>query len=161
MPLAFQAPSAIVDSLYSENRSNAVAKLLNHIQQQETLDANGIFATTLKIKMTLVRSNEKGAEIVKLGNSGPNAVAITLTEEDIRERYPWDYETLTEKLRNRYVDFLANQKYHDIRKPLEHEASICHKRLLNPDNANGPTKRFYSSNIVQKFDEHYNKKLLR
>lgn len=87
-------------------------------------------------------------------------MAVTLTEEDIRERYPWDYETLTKRLRSRYTDFLANQKYHDLRQPLETQAALCHTRLLTPENANSSTKKFYSPNMVARFDEHYQKKLL-
>tara|TARA_B100000378_G_scaffold273760_1_gene267145 strand:+ start:100 stop:981 length:882 start_codon:yes stop_codon:yes gene_type:complete len=160
MPLAFQPPAAVVESLYSDQRSTAVSRLLDHIQQQEVQQAGGSFAATLKIKMTLSRSNDNDAEVVKLGKGGANTVAITLSEEDIRERYPWDYETLTKRLRERYSDFLANQKYHDLRQPLEAVASLCHTRLLNPENAASSTKKFYSPNIVQKFDGHYQRKLI-
>lgn len=160
MPLAFQPPAAVVESLYSDQRSTAVAKLLEHIQQQEVQQGDGPFAATLKIKMTLSRSNDKDAEVVKVGKGGANTVAVTLTEEDIRDRYQWDYKTLTKRLRDRYTDFLANQKYHDIRQPLEAQPALCHTRLLNPENADSSAKKFYSANIVARFDEHYQKKLL-
>lgn len=160
MPLAFQPPAAIIESLYSDQRSAAVAKLLEHIQQQEAQQGDGIFAATLKIRMTLSRSNDDDAEVVRVGRGGANAIAITLTEEDIRNRYPWDYNTLTQKLRDRYVDFLANKKYHYLRRPLEAEAGLCHTRLLDPENANSSTKKFYSANIVQHFDQHYQRRLI-
>lgn len=160
MPLAFQPPAAVVESLYSDQRSTAVAKLLEHIQQQEMLQDGGAYAATLKIKMTLSRSNDNDAEVVRVGRGGANAIAVTLSEEDIRNRYPWDYNTLTQKLRDRYVDFLANQKYHDLRRPLEGVPGLCHTRLLNPENANSSTKKFYNSTIVQRFDQHYQKRLI-
>lgn len=158
MPLAFQPASAVVESLYSGQRSSAVTNLLEHIAQYEANGVDGVFAKTLKIKMTLSRSNEKGAEIVKLGKGGTQAVAITLTEEDIRDQYPWDYDTLTAKLRARYVDFLVNKKYHSLRRSLENEAGLCHKRLLNPENPHSSTKLFYNPNIVERFDPNYQKK---
>lgn len=160
MPLAFQPPAAVVESLYSDQRSNAVAKLLEHIQQQEARQGDGLFAATLKIRMTLTRSNDSEAEVVRIGQGGANAIALTLSEEDIRNRFPWDYNTLTKKLRDRYVDFLANRKYHNLRQPLEAEPGLCHTRLLNPENANSSTKKFYSSNIVQRLDQHYQKRLI-
>jgi hypothetical protein len=46
----------------------------------------------------------------------PNALRVTLTEEDIRNRFPWDYADLREKLKKRYLDFKENTKYHDLRK---------------------------------------------
>lgn len=160
MPLAFQPPAAVVESLYSDQRSTSVAKLLQHIQQQEAKQGDGAFAATLKIKMTLSRSNDNDAEVVRVGRGGANAIAVTLTEEQFRDQYPWDYKTLTQRLRYRYTDFLANQQYHDIRQPLEDVPSLCHTRLLNPENANSSTKKFYSPNMIARFDEHYQKKLL-
>ena len=160
MPLAFQAPAAVVESLYSDQRNSAVAKLLEHIQQQETYQDGGAFAATLKIRMTLSRSNDNDAEVVRIGHGVTNTVAVTLTEEEFRDRYPWDYKTLTERLRNRYTDFLANQRYHDIRQPLEDVPSLCHTRLLNPENANSSTKKFYSPNMIARFDEHYQRRLV-
>lgn len=160
MPLAFQPPAAVVESLYSDQRSTAVAKLLEHIQQQETRQGDGVFAATLKIKMTLSRSNDNDAEVVRVGRGGANAIAVTLTEEQFRDQYPWDYKTLTKRLRDRYADFLANQRYHNLRQPLEAEPALCHTRLLNPENANSSTKKFYSPNMIARFDAHYQKKLL-
>ncbi len=79
MPLAFQPPAAIVESLYSDQRSAAVAKLLEHIQKQEAQHGDSAFAATLKIRMTLSRSNGNEGEIVKVGKGGANTVAVTLT----------------------------------------------------------------------------------
>lgn len=43
-----------------------------------------------------------------------DAVPIRLTDEQIRERYPWDYRELTRRYRERHVDFKVNDKYHRI-----------------------------------------------
>jgi len=85
----------------------------------------------------------------------PNAVPVVLSEEDIRDKYPWDYNILTTRLRKRYSDFKANQKYHGIRKPLEANDRYCRKRYLDPANKAGIGKWFYSPNIVREFDPHY------
>lgn len=39
-----------------------------------------------------------------------------MSEEDIRKRYPWDAADLKQKLKNRYIDFKENPKYHALKK---------------------------------------------
>lgn len=57
-------------------------------------------------------------------------VALLNAEENIREKYPWDYDILTERCRQRFRDFKANQKYHDIRKRLEADEGLVRLRYL-------------------------------
>ena len=52
-------------------------------------------------------------------SNDPDATPVTLSEEDIREKYPWNYNTLTTRLRKRYLDFKENKQYHKLRKQLE------------------------------------------
>jgi hypothetical protein len=41
-----------------------------------------------------------------------------MTEENIKEKYPWDYKDLLEKLNKRYSNFKQNKNFHAIKKPL-------------------------------------------
>ena len=75
----------------------------------------------------------------------------------MREKYPWDYAELTRRLRNRYEDFKANQKYHDIRKPLLEVSKYVNRRYLDPSNPNSGKKDYYNPNILKEFDKHYTK----
>jgi hypothetical protein len=104
----------------------------------------------------LHRTSGKGDVEVRVSNS-PDAVAVRLDEEDIRERYPLDYQILPRRLRKRYVDFKENAKYHTVQKALEADDRFCKKRLLDPGNPKSAVKRFYNSNIVKEFDKHYTK----
>jgi hypothetical protein len=88
----------------------------------------------------------------------PSALAVRLTEEQILERYPWDYKTLTEKCRLRYVNFKVNQEYHEIRKRLEADQRFAHIRRLDPENPKSSKKVFYNPNILAEFDKHYTRK---
>lgn len=87
----------------------------------------------------------------------PKAPAITLREEDFLKTYPDDYGKLTKKLGSRYLDFMVNKQYHEIRRSLESNPRYCHKRLLNPESPRTGYKRFYSLEIVYEFDKHYKK----
>ena len=79
-----------------------------------------------------------------------------LSEEDIADKYPWDYDILSTRLMKRYSDFKMNAKYHQIRKELEEDKRYAYLRILNPLNPEGGTKSF-STPILEKIDNHYNK----
>jgi hypothetical protein len=87
----------------------------------------------------------------------PDAIPITLEEEDIRATYPWDYNILTTRLSKRYSNFKANQDYHRIRKPLESDERFANERFLDPGNPRSARKMFYNPNILAEFDKHYEK----
>lgn len=160
MPLAFQTPAAVVESLSSKARPASVSRLLRHIAEQEAAAHSATddpYAVTMRVMVRFSRTADRDAEIVKIVKGGDGVLAIALTEEDIRERFPWSYQELTTRLRQRYSDFKANQDYHNIRKPLEDDPTFCHERHLNPDNPDGGLKRFYSPNILAKFDDYYQK----
>lgn len=160
MPLAFQTPSAVVESLTSLSRPPSVSRLLSHIVEQENATPSAgddPYVVTMRVMVKFSRSTTDGAEIVRIVNNGEGALAITLTEEDMRERFPWSYDELTSRLRSRYPKFKVNQEYHEIRKPLESNPRFCYERHLNPDNPDGAIKRLYSPNIIRVFDEHYEK----
>lgn len=96
---------------------------------------------------------------VRIARGDPNAVAVTLNEDDIRRAFPWDYAELTRRLSARYSDFLQNSRYHQIRKPLEEDERYCRVRYLDPSKpGKGMKKRFYNPNIVPEFDKHYTRK---
>ena len=118
MPLAFVGQSGQVDAVVFNQDER---KLLTFLRDQIKTDPSNIvddYAVALRIDVKFSRSKDAGGQRVIITND-PDAIQVTLSEEDIRERYPWDYKILTTRLRRRYKGFLENQKYHNIRKPLE------------------------------------------
>ena len=103
----------------------------------------------------------KVAEVLLVGVSIRAAVGSDIQPSQkintgaIRDQYPLDYAALTTRLENRYIDFKANQKYHDIRKKLETSPQFKRTRLLDLANPTGLRKDYYSPNIVKEFDKHY------
>lgn len=95
------------------------------------------------------------AVIVTNDPNDPNAIHVNLSEEDIRQQYPWDYGTLTTRLSNRYIDFKANSDYHDLRKKIAANPQFKKTRYLDPGNPKSLRKDFYNANIVREFDKHY------
>jgi hypothetical protein len=85
----------------------------------------------------------------------PSAPPVVMHEEDILSGYPYDYKTLTREIRQRYSDFIENQDYHKIRKPLESQRQYCYARLFHPGNPRSGVKRFYSAKMLEEFDKYY------
>jgi len=161
MPLAFHSPSSVVESLLSDRRPVAVRNLLKYIgdaAQAYPSDEGQAFNVTMKVELRFVRKSGEDALPVRLTRD-PRAPAVQLTEEDILRAFPWDYKELTQRLRARYTDFVINNKFHGAKKKIETDEALCRTRYLNPSRpSTGMRKKFYSSNILTKFDEYYTRK---
>ena len=157
MPLSFYHDFDTAESFSINHKTKQVQNLLKYIAIKENempSDAHSTYNITLKLETKLVRSSSTTDMLMKYGD-GPNAVEINLKDEDFKQRFPYEYKTLTDKLKNRYVNFKCNAEYHQVRKRLEKKAKYCRERQLDPGNPNSLTKKFYSSEIIKKFDEHY------
>jgi len=157
MPLSFfrdfsEAPGVSLNS--SEK------KVLDYIKKtEEKYDSKeGVedYNLTLRIDVRFQKVKSTSGLPVQI-TSDPSAPAIRISEEDITEKYPWDYDVLSTRLAKRYSDFKINSKYHEIRKELEKNDQFAYHRLLNPKNPNGGKKKFYNPNIQKEFDKHYTK----
>ena len=161
MPLSFYTPAQIVEALRGERQPAAIRNLIELISEAERTypsDEQRPFNVTMRIDVRFVRTPGQEAVPVRVVRD-PEAPAVQLREEDIRQAYPWDYGELTERLKQRYSDFLQNQRYHEIRQRLEHDDRLCRIRYLDPANpGRSAWKRYYSPNIIAEFDPHYTRR---
>jgi hypothetical protein len=118
------------------------------------------YHVSLDVNISFKRTTAAAANAIIVANdpNDPNAVHVNLSEEDIRKQYPWDYGTLTDKLKNRYIDLKTNPKYHELRKKLAANLQYKKTRYLEPANTGGSRKDFYNPNIVAEFDKAYTRK---
>ncbi len=86
------------------------------------------------------------------------APKVILSEEDILDKYPWDYSILTTRLNKKYSDFKVDGEYHSLRKELQINPKFGHERLFNPNNPDGGKKILFNPNIQKEFDKYYKKK---
>ncbi len=158
MPLSFfrdfsEAPGISLNS--------CERRVLDYIRNTEVeYDQNediGDFNLTLRIAVKFQKVKSTSGIPVQITND-PSAMAVRFTEEDITEKYPWDYRVLTTRLSKRYTNFKSNTDYHKIRKRLERDKKLAYVRFLNPKNPEGGKKTLYSPNIQKEFDKHYEKK---
>jgi hypothetical protein len=141
------------------SKKEQIINLLKYISEKEKQmpsDETKEYNITLKLEMKFVKSTEIDGLLVSYSNS-PDALPINVTEEDALKKFPFDYSSLTTKLRERYTNFKEDRNYHDIRKQLMSKEKYCKTRLLDPNNSKSSKKTFYSSEIIKEFDKHYTK----
>jgi hypothetical protein len=154
MPLAFVREEREVQALSLNSDERRLIDFLRAKCSSGDDSAEREFSVSLRLDVKFARSKSDGAQRVRISND-PDATPVKLSEEDIREKYPWDYDILTTRLRRRYSDFKANQKYHEVRKPLETDDRFTYKRYLDQASRSGIGKCYYNPNIVREFDAHY------
>lgn len=157
MPLSFYRG---FDTAKGISLNASEKKLLDFIKTKEReyddREDLGEYNLTLKIDIKFVKVKSNGGLNVQVTND-PAAPIVQLSEEDITDKYPWDYHVLTTRLSKRYTDFKVNAKYHKLRKQLEKNKKLAHTRYLNPKNLKGGHKILYNTNIQKEFDAHYRK----
>ncbi|MDP2482674.1 MAG: DUF3644 domain-containing protein [Candidatus Palauibacterales bacterium] len=154
MPIGFVSAPGLATAVSASADEEKLIAYLNTLLVEEPDDAAKGFHVALEVNLSFKRSAADAAARVALTDD-PNAPHVTLTEEDIRKAYPWDYEALTDRLRARYVDFKCNGKYHRIRERLKTDDRYCRARYLDPGNPRSAKKDFYNPNIVAEFDRQY------
>lgn len=161
LPMAFQTPTDTVGVPRRMRRSTVEERLMTEIvaaEQESHASSPGRFDVMVQLELKFVRTTEPHAIPVRRDPRDTSGITITLTDDQIRERYPWDYSELTSRLLSRYTDFVRNQRYHRIRRQLEQDASLCHIRYLDPEKKNASNKKFYATNILSHFDQHYTRR---
>jgi len=156
MPLAFVREETKVQAISMNSDERKLINFLREKTKSTDEDNPDDFNVALHLDVKFSKSKDDNSQRVRITND-PDATEVTLSEEDIRDKYPWDYDILTTILRRRYTDFKANQTYHDLRKPLEDDERFCRKRYLDPAKTAGVGKCFYNPNIIKEFDAHYEK----
>ena len=159
MPISFFHAFETIKPASTAHYTDQTKRLLAFIDslEQKEPEQDSQQYVTLKFETSLVRGKDESAVEFRWTDD-PNAPAMNLREEDVLKKYPMTYRNLVNKMRNRYDNFLENNKFHTLRKALDNEKKYSIERLLNPANPKSSKQRFYNSNILQEFDKHYNKK---
>ena len=158
MPLAFIKDFHTVEAIPLNSEERRLLEYLKQTQQVEGENEADDYSIALEMNISLKKKHGDSLTEVRITDD-PSATPIQLEEQDVLEKYPWEYKNLSTYLANRYSDFLQNRKYHAIRKPLEGKPEYCRIRFLDPGNQKSPKKKFYNPNIVREFDKYYTKKI--
>jgi hypothetical protein len=157
MPIAFLRDMASADGVLLNTEERNLLKYIKSLENEVDDDVANDYNLSLNVGIKIRRVAEvAGAEVVI--SDRPDAIPVNLKEEDIREKFPWDYGILIKRLQDRYSDFKIAKMFHDIRKMLGQNPKLCNTRYLDPGNLNSAKKKFYSPNIIREFDKHYRRK---
>lgn len=157
MPLAFVRDIHQVTAVGLNADERKLLEYLKSHSSSGNQQEESEFNVALRLEIKFSKTKEESGQKVQITNH-PEAMPVRLSEEDIREKYPWDFRILTKRLQKRYSNFLQNGKYHELRRPLEADERFCMERHLDPGNPKSSVKRFYNPNIVREFDKYYEKK---
>ena len=160
MPLSFMKLPTQTKAIMLNNEEK---NFLNYLRQLEVVanEVDSKYFVAINIDVKLTRSKAKDAYGVQVVNpDNPDAIEVRMTEEQILERYPWDYKKLTAKCMERYSDFKQNNDYHKIRKSIcrTQREKVCKIRYIDPSNPKSTKKEFYNPEILEEFDKHYSKR---
>jgi hypothetical protein len=155
MPIGFLATPSATAIVVGGEEGKLISYLRNLMATQNTsTTSTGSYHIALDLNISFRRSATDAVSTFTLTND-PTAPHVYQTEEDIRQKYPWDYRELIKRCRARYEDFKENEDFHVVRRPLQAEARLVRDRFLDPGNPRSSKKQFYNPNILAEFDKHY------
>jgi hypothetical protein len=127
MPVAFETPAGIIQTVFSDDTKGAagkVAKLLTDQERRFPFEPSKPYSVGVEIELKFVRKPDATALPMIFSPNDPNAIAVKITEEDLLEKYPWDYRQLCDALR-KTPSLKENQRFHTVRKPLEDDPKFA------------------------------------
>jgi len=159
MPLSFFRISGKVEAIAINAEEKKVLQYIERCLDSVEDDPEADYSLALRLNIQLVKATGKADTQVVLSNC-PNAIPITVEEEQIRQAYPWTYAILLKRLQRRYSDFKQNNDFYRLKNTIEDDDRYCRIRLLDPGNPKSGKKKFYNPNILQEFDKHYRRQPL-
>ena len=155
MPISFFRDFDTADVVTLNANEKRVLSYIKSIEQNyDNDDEIKDYNLTLQIDVKFQKVKSTTAIPIQI-TQDVNAQNIRLSEEDMTEKYPWDFEILTTRLKKRYSDFSANQEYHKRRKELQKNQKFGYERLFDPNKPDGSKKVFFNPNIQKEFDKYY------
>ncbi len=153
MPLAFVSPPKSTQGIVTTKEEKNLLAFIESLQKNEGA-GDGRYTVFVNVKVRLHRSAGDDGLGVKVTNN-KDALEVKMSDEQFREKYPIDYKQLTKQCRTRYLGFKEDSKFTRIRKTLCLDPKYAQTRYLDSLNPKSAKKVFYSSNIWQEFDKHY------
>lgn len=152
MPLAYIDEKKIVDATLTSETENYINLVKSKLAQIDTSDRDFDIAISIDIDF------KKGNSFESIGvKYDPNGIPVTLSEENIKMKYPWTHAELVSQCRKRYCNFKQNNNFNNILRLLKSNDKFCHLRKLDIDNPKSPKKTYYNANILKELDNHYTK----
>ena len=155
MPLAFVENNQPAEAVLMSKEEKNVASFISSLESASGSTSD--YSVSVSVAFKFIKSKADDAIKVQISND-PDAKKVQLTEEHLKDKYPYSYANLTKACLVRYADFSRDKKYHELRKPLKADSRYCYVRKLDPDNPKSAKQEWFSHAIFNVFDAHYTKK---
>lgn len=153
MPLAYVDSKVSAESVITDEIAKYLDFVKLKVNESDNDDVEYDVAIAIDIQFKKSNTFEDGLPI----KYDANGLAIALSEEDIRKKFPFDYKDITDTASSRYTNFSRNMSFHYHMKTIKANDKLCYTRKLDPKSKTSQKKDFYSSNIWQVLDKHYQK----
>lgn len=152
MPLAYVDSKILTEGVVTGEVKNYLQFVKEKIDNHDENDEDFDIAISIDVSFTKANSFES------IGfKYDENGIPVTVSEEDIRNKYPLNYNDVTSKAKVRYKDFKQDKFFHQIMRELKENDKLYHERKLDPDNPSSMKKGFYNANIWKELDKYYAK----
>jgi hypothetical protein len=153
MPLAYIDAKIDVDCVLTSEISQYIDFVKTKIANRD--DSDQEFDITLSINIDFIKGNSFDTIAVRYEKDG---IPVTLSEENIRSRFPLTHKEVIAKCRERYSNYKQDSNFNGIMKDIKSNEKLHYLRKLDPDNKKTGKQSFYGNNILQELDKHYIKK---
>lgn len=160
MPMSFFSDFNEVDGINlspkNKERENLIKYLATKEKNNPYLEGHK-FQTSVMVGLDFSKSDTEGSTNLTLSkNSG--GIPITLSEEDMRKKWPFSYEKVIELVKKKKPEIKINKKFHAIKAELEKNNKLCKERYLDPNNKiSSLKKKFYNENFPSELIKGYEK----
>lgn len=152
IPLSLKMPTEFKTSELKDEPEEC-KKLINYIGSQLTKkEENSIHDITISVDIKLNRSN-KGIEVRFDKENGTPMYQDS--EEVFMKKYPLDYHSMIDKLKEKIPTLKQNTAFHDIKRELCQNEDLYKERFLDYQKQTGMKKGYYSSNFIKEFKNKY------
>lgn len=150
MPLAYVDEKLTVNSVITSDSGNYVTFIQNLLKSNNSTDSDFDIAISIDIDF------KKGNSFESVGvKYDPDGTAVHLTEEQILNKFPWNYKEVASRCRERYVNFKQDKVFNQYISEIKNDPKLCTHRALYMHNSKSPKTVYYNTNIIKFFDAKY------
>jgi hypothetical protein len=157
MPIGFIDVPLVATGVTISPAEKLILEHLSGAVGTEILSPDKDCHVAVRLQVEIARGSGTGA-ISVVQTKDPNALKITMTDEEFRTKFPWSYGDLVERCKDRYVGFKLDARFHQIRKTIVERQTLSKIRYLNPQRLTSAKQVFYAPAILGEFDKHYSRK---
>ena len=155
MPLSFIRSTNESDVLMLNNEEKRFFKYIGELEEQTPSSAE--YSIALNIDVRFSKTTSKDAIKVALSKDS-DSLKVSLSDAELRKRYPMDYTTLVSRCKERYIDFCLNSDFYKYKRMYDQDIKCAYTRYLDPNNKRSGKKTFYCEAMLQRLDKHYTKR---